>query len=1128
MAPIRKTKGVNKRFPYINKVASNKYGDNANKNKQKKRKMSDMLGPQWTTEELKHFYEGYRKYGKDWMKVASVVRHRSLENVEALYTMNRAYLSLPEGTASVIGLTAMMCDYYSMLERSDSEQESIDDAGTSRKPRKLARGKLRNDTSKGLEGHIPDISHSRSIASDGCLSLLKNRRTGIRPHAVKKRTPRVPVSSYDKDNSKKYFSPARQGIKTSTDGSDVNMGQELAFSLTEPSHKGSSPQVSRTPKSRAKGSTPSPVQNGERMFAETDMKIGRPRGGEMDGVGCELSLGSMQADYDMERYYLKRQKREESENKHLDDVKESSSGTEEEQYKISAVKGKLGTRVVGAKNASSFHKDRKKTKTANVGRDEDSSFDALLTLADLSLRMPEATAEMESSAPVEEENFNIAKKSKLKGNPSVTMVEEDTALKTSHLGKLKEGLPQSTTGIQKRKQKSPVKLQINENEAQTEFPWKDNQMIESTDEVNYVNKVKRSSHYDTHQKQGKLVKPLGNSSSTTDRERQENNSGLSTVQVQYANQANLTLRDKSRRKDIQKDAKSLQSTSYDQPDKLVLSVPKNELNLKGRLSNCLSRYQARRWCAFEWFYSAIDFPWFAKREFVEYLNHVGLGHVPRLTRVEWGVIRSSLGRPRRFSDQFLKEEKEKLHQYRESVRKHYAELNAGTRDGLPTDLARPLSVGQHVIAFHPRSREIHNGIVLSVDHSRYRVQFDQSDLGVADIMDIDCMPLNPLENVPASFTRQNIIVNKYTENFREIKINEQQKEGKTEGYMKAVSTGNLNSTAVPCHILPTTPQTNKSSKHIEGKSSIFNKEAKVGPAETASTKVANSQPSISVQMQAKEADVRALFELTRALDKKDAVVSELRRMNDEVFEKCRDGDDSIKNSEPFKKEYAAVLLQLSEINDQVSSALFCLRQRNTYRGSYPLISANPLSGFSDSSGHSSSLCHVQEPATHVYEIVESSRAKAKEMVHVAMQAISSLKRENNIERIQEVIDFVSQQLSEDDAGRLSMGSSTPAAPILVSEDQSTACTEKPDPKSNSLSNQSEDQLLSDLIANCVAALFMIQTCTARQFSPADVAWVLDRAVTSLKPICTQNLPVYGEIQKCMGIVRSQILALVPT
>lgn len=96
-----------------------------------------------------------------------------------------------------------------------------------------------------------------------------------------------------------------------------------------------------------------------------------------------------------------------------------------------------------------------------------------------------------------------------------------------------------------------------------------------------------------------------------------------------------------------------------------------------------------------------------------------------------------------------------------------------------------------------------------------------------------------------------------------------------------------------------------------------------------------------------------------------------------------------------------------------------------------------------------------------------------------------MKKENNIERIQEVIDFVSKQLSEDDVGSLLMGSSTPAAPILDSEDQSTAGRAKPlavscapDPKSHILSNQSEDQLLSDLIANCVAVLLMIQVIIA--------------------------------------------------
>ncbi|KAL6293203.1 hypothetical protein ACE6H2_001345 [Prunus campanulata] len=115
MAPSRKSRSVNKRFSYTNEAASNKYGENANKTGQKKRKLSDMLGPQWTKEELENFYEAYRKYGKDWKKVASVVHHRSVEMVETLYSMNKAYLSLPEGVASVVGLIAMMTDHYYIL-----------------------------------------------------------------------------------------------------------------------------------------------------------------------------------------------------------------------------------------------------------------------------------------------------------------------------------------------------------------------------------------------------------------------------------------------------------------------------------------------------------------------------------------------------------------------------------------------------------------------------------------------------------------------------------------------------------------------------------------------------------------------------------------------------------------------------------------------------------------------------------------------------------------------------------------------------------------------------------------------------------------------------------------------------
>lgn len=60
-------------------------------------------------------------------------------------------------------------------------------------------------------------------------------------------------------------------------------------------------------------------------------------------------------------------------------------------------------------------------------------------------------------------------------------------------------------------------------------------------------------------------------------------------------------------------------------------------------------FQVRRWCLYEWFYSALDYPWFARNEFLEYLEHAGLGGIKRLSRTEWGVIRSSLGHPRRLS-----------------------------------------------------------------------------------------------------------------------------------------------------------------------------------------------------------------------------------------------------------------------------------------------------------------------------------------------------------------------------------------------------------------------------------------------------------------------------------------------
>jgi hypothetical protein len=60
---------------------------------EQKRKLADMLGPPWSEDELNLFYQGYRKYGKDWKKVAANMHKRTVEMVEALYNTNKVVLA---------------------------------------------------------------------------------------------------------------------------------------------------------------------------------------------------------------------------------------------------------------------------------------------------------------------------------------------------------------------------------------------------------------------------------------------------------------------------------------------------------------------------------------------------------------------------------------------------------------------------------------------------------------------------------------------------------------------------------------------------------------------------------------------------------------------------------------------------------------------------------------------------------------------------------------------------------------------------------------------------------------------------------------------------------------------------
>ncbi|GMH20039.1 hypothetical protein Nepgr_021880 [Nepenthes gracilis] len=1180
MAPTRKSRSVNKRFSYPNEVSPARAADGGNKSSQRKRKLPDMLGIQWGKEELQRFYEAYRKYGKDWKKVASAVRNRTVEMVEALYTMNRAYLSLPEGTASVVGLIAMMTDHYSVLGGSDSEQESNDGVGTSRKPQKHGRAALRSGTNRGSDAHFPDISQSQTAASSyGCLSMLKKRRSGSgQSRAVGKRTPRFPVKyTHNKDIRDKYLLPVRQGSKMKADTLDDDVAQEVALALAEASHRGGSPQLSRTPNKRRENAVSSSAGYGERMYSESGMTNTKDIENETDEYGREGSSGSMEADtgdFPRERSYLggsrgadivvaqwkgkklygKKLEALGVGHHHVDDTKEACSKTEGQ--KIGALKRKAGVEVADT-TAVCLTSPKKRSKKVLFGRDEGSAFDALQTLADLSLMMPASTTETEPTIPLEEEKITATDNSRVseavvaatyhreKSKVSVMKKKGDQSVVGAQLSESKAAKPGKAraapeanhTGAKKRKQKSPTSKILSDVHMDSDT----NEILKKEFSDQGKKSTSRSKRSSLPQL-GQLVRTAENSSSSADLRREGDELAVPSILAPVKDQASLPTKVKRRRK-MEKaqnlrnshELKIFEAFANDQSNMSKHSSCHEALGLKlqERLSNCLSNDHVRRWCVFEWCYSAIDYPWFAKSEFVEYLYHVGLGHVPRLTRVEWGVIRSSLGKPRRFSEQFLKEEKEKLNHYRESVRNHYTELRTGTREGVPTDLARPLTVGQRVIALHPWTREAHNGSVLTVDRDRCRVQFDRPELGVEFVMDIDCMPLNPSENMPASLKRHTNTVDKFYDSLKQLKANETSEDIKKEQSTKVSPSQKAESANGPSYVVQTYPLSNSLKQGKEGLTSPSS-QVKVGHDEVVSPEQRlTSHPPVLSHIQAKEADIRALAELSHALDKKNALVTELKRLNDDVTE-----DSSLKDMDSFKKQYAAVLVQLDEIFEQVSSALLCLRQRNTCHGSSPYTWHKPMTRQSDRGSLPVSFDRPtydsQDSGPYVSEIFETSRVKAQKMVDAAMQAISSMKvGQNCTTKIEDAIDYVNNHLSVDDSSMLAAVSQVKKS--LAPRSQHTSCESNLvatdhalDIKTNGESYGCEPEIPSELISNCVAILLMIQKCTERQCPPADVAQILDFAVSSLQPCCSQNIPVYVEIQKCMGIIRSQILALVPT
>ncbi|KAK1277365.1 Protein ALWAYS EARLY 3 [Acorus gramineus] len=1104
MTSTKKTR--NKRLSKLIEESPDKDGSNGKTNKPRKRKLSDMLGSQWSKEEIERFYDAYCKYGKDWEKVAAAIRNRSLDMVEALYNMNKAYLSLSKRTTSAAVLIAMMTDHYNILDGSDSDHENNDGF---HQPKQRNRGKCKVNLSNGLDEPSPNLLQYQS-SRYGCLALLKKKRSGgNKPRAVGKRTPRFPVL-YDRDENANTQSQNKKELKPELYDDDYDVAHGAALALAEALHRGGSPQVWRTPSRKTKHMCSSPYENGKKKVnskfvgseededhLEGSVDSRETGNGDFAWDNCSTPNGEHDAGYGSQQKGMKlgkKQKIEGEECHHSDEAREACSGTEgrnprndEDEINANVAEGEVPWPSQGPRK-----------RIRQLFGDEGAAVDALQTLADLSVNalLPGSAAESESSVQVKEEkkNVNDAEEPAVPGMTSFRNRRD----RSKALGKKDKGYPPITDGITLKnikigkglcsdvvdseanayhstrktvKKKMSLAAKGPRAEPNSDSCYAASQKTEAfEDGKKYSSKSKCPNQIFSHMKQGKSMRSPEQSSPGIDLGKTISKLAESAAQASAKNQVSPPTKCRSRRKmDPQKAASSKDIESSEnivnlQPGKHSLQMLDQGALLKKRICHCLSSQMLRRWCAFEWFYSAIDCPFFAKNEFVEYLDHVGLGHIPRLTHFEWGVIRGSLGKPRRLSNAFLREEREKLEEYRESIRSHYAELCSDDMEGLPTNIAKPLVVGQRVIACHPKTREIHDGSILTVDRNRYRVKFDRADLGVKFVMDIDCMPL----------TR-----------------------GNNPGLILDVADGSQ-------HISSTTPSLNALVAQIKGDNINDAVQAKSVAHEVslAAQRAMYGQPCDSAQIQEREADVRALSEFRRALYKKELLHVELSNMNDDVFEK-RINLESPRDTEPFRKQYA-----------MVGNALLYLRQRNTYYRNLATPCAGPPANTGLPAETLVSAEPSQKPGYHVIEIVESTRQKAKVVVDAAVQAMISLKEgEDAFARVGEAVISANKRHS----GKVSQDQAEP-----------DRASQAADSKQVNLIDGSAMQLPSELIQSCVGALLMIQACSDRQYPPGEAAKILDSVLTGLQPSCSQNLPIYRDIEDCMGLIKNQMLSLVPT
>ncbi|KAL6759056.1 hypothetical protein V8C86DRAFT_2583961 [Haematococcus lacustris] len=394
-----------------------------------------------------------------------------------------------------------------------------------------------------------------------------------------------------------------------------------------------------------------------------------------------------------------------------------------------------------------------------------------------------------------------------------------------------------------------------------------------------------------------------------------------------------------------------------------LRLPEPRHPAQAAVSHALSSNRVRRWIVYEWLYPAIDRSWFMRNELEELLTTLNLDAVGPLTRGEWSLLRSAFGRPRRLSLAFLKGERIKLQSYRQAVRAKYKEVGLGAE--VPPDVPRPLTVGQQVVARHPVTRQLHDGVILTIKGSKYRVQFHRAELMTEVVADTELMPVSPGDNLPLSLllrkpqlmngrvvsatnssaaTRAIYQALAFREMYSKIKDSHSAGQASTQQQQQQGEAGNFTTPrcAIQAHsvgtILNLPPESATASTAAAGAARLA--EALMGASDSqlrgaGELEQLPGEGTQAAEDQETEENMALLSQVNNLTDRKVALLTQLKQLNDQA-EAAKQQDGLSPAPEPFQLAYSQAILQLKEVAAELDTAMQRLHAR-THKAACALL-----------------------------------------------------------------------------------------------------------------------------------------------------------------------------------------------